>query len=106
MLTFRGLAVSIKRDSKEVKMSLEPKYDDSDAQVLWSFEVVEGCLEFRVKVSGSVSVDFAEHVLGDAILRRDKAVGSADGISLDLIIGGLTKEVVNDLGFVLKRARS
>ena len=80
---------------------LEPRSDSNDSKMQWRFWVDGDSLKFAIAVTGSVSVDFAKQALQDAIARKDKAILMGDGMSLDLILGGLTKEAINDFGRAL-----
>lgn len=85
-------------------MNLEPMIGGNDGKVSWHFEVIDNRLQFQINVSGSVSTEFAERVLENAIARQQQAIIAGDAISLDFLIAGLRKEAINDLDSILKKA--
>lgn len=75
-----------------------PQYRDDDAQTSWMFKEVEQGIEVSVSFKGTIPIEFAKVILGHAVDLKDKAVIYGDGISLDMILGGLPKEAINDFG--------
>jgi len=83
-------------------MALESIRWGSTGDCSWHFENRNGQIHFSITVSGVVSQEFANKVLADAVIRKDKAIKFGDGISLDLVLAGLRKEAINDFGQTLK----
>lgn len=71
----------------------------------WHFETDGKTVSIELKFKGTVSYEFAVDTLKCAIEKKDKAVSYGDAISLDMLIAGLKKETINDLGNVLKKAK-
>ena len=58
----------------------------------------------EIHIKAEVSEPFAQKALMDAIARKNNAVLIGDGISLDMLLGALPKEAINDFGSVIHRA--
>lgn len=77
-------------------MSLDPVSSDVSAKITWTFCKVSGQIQFVIAVGGAIPIDFANKALEDAKIRKEKAFLIGDGISLDLILGGLTKKAIQE----------